>query len=492
MKILLAKEAKQADAFTIAQEAIESQDLMGRAAGAAAFKLMDLWPKPMRFYILCGMGNNGGDGLAIAQILRKHGRGVRVWVVKHTRDFSPEAKHYSLKVNFDWIESAADLPEAETDECVVDAILGLGQSRPVSGLMLDVVKRVNNWPNEVVAIDVPTGLLPDAMGEFGEVLMARHTLSFQFPKLGFFLPAQGWATQSFEVLDIGLDKTFISQSASPFEFYGADELKHRVIKRLRFSHKGNYGHVLLLAGSLGMAGAARLCAEAALRAGAGKLSLLSDVEVQQSIQTALPEAMCVQESKLDHYSISDYTLVAGPGLGRSEEQSKKLWKWLSRQTNPVVLDADALNNLADHPEQWKGIPPNSILTPHMGEFKRLFGFGCDSYEEVEAIRQWVMSEQLNLVMKGAYTAVFSVDGEVWFNSTGNAALAKGGSGDVLCGLIGGLLARHYEPKWAARMGVYLHGLSADLYVQKQHTETMLASDLFDYLPQAFRVLENQA
>lgn len=489
MKILLRHQIREADAYTIAHEPIASHALMERAGRAAAHRLLDLIPPEAPILILCGMGNNGGDGLVIADVLERAKREVAVRVFQHAAQPSADHAFHAKLVRWKFFSSFEDLQEDfSPNTYIIDALLGSGQDRPLAGALLHLVQALNAMPHPVIAIDVPTGLFTDGNdNQPATCLHCIHTLSFQFPKLGFLLPPDGAATQSFELLDIGLHPAFVDRVETPYYFTDQAALQPLVRRRDTFSHKGDYGHVFLLAGSMGMAGAAVLAAGGALRSGCGKLTVFSSESVSGALLQHWPEAMFSSEERVPEWT-DDEVLVAGPGWGRSQEQQQKLAKWLASNHKPCVLDADALYHLADNPDWWNFIPAGSILTPHPGEFYRLTRQKFEGLAGLRSAQNLAVQHSVVLVVKGAYTAVCCPNGAVHFNASGNPAMAKGGSGDVLSGMIGALLAQGYAPEDAARLGVYLHGRAGDISKQQQSLISVVASDLISCIGEAYREL----
>ena len=487
MKILLRHQIREADAYTIAHEPIASYALMERAGRVAAHRLLDLIPPEVPVLILCGMGNNGGDGLVIADVMQRAKRKVTIKVFKHAPQASADHAYHARKLDWTAFTCFDDLlDDLSPNTYVVDAILGSGQDRVLRGALLEIVEALNALPQPVIAIDVPTGLFTDGAEErSGTYLRCIHTLSFQFPKLGFLLPPDGAATQSFELLDIGLHPTFVNEVETSYHFTDHAAVMPIVRRRDTFSHKGDYGHVFLLAGSAGMGGAAILAAGGALRSGCGKLTVFTSEPVAQALLQHWPEAMAGSDHEFPDWS-KEYVLVAGPGWGRSKEQEQRLAIWLENNSTPCVLDADALYHLAQNPKWWDFISAGSILTPHPGEFQQLTGHSFEGLAGLRIAQELALRHSIVLVVKGAYTAVCWPNGEVHFNASGNPAMAKGGSGDVLSGIIGALLAQGYPPEDAARLGVYLHGRAGDISKNKQSLISVVASDIIECIGEAYR------
>ncbi|MCD6067428.1 MAG: hypothetical protein K0S33_2254 [Bacteroidetes bacterium] len=497
MKILSATQLKEADQYTIANEPVPSIELMERAARACLFRILRYGDDDTEYSIFCGKGNNGGDGLAIARMLSERSLQVSVYIVEHTSNKSPDfTENLRLltkqgKVSIQYIASKEDLAAVVTEnKLVIDALLGTGISKPAEGIVAEVIGFINSSRCKVISIDVPSGMIPDTNNEGNTIIRANRTLSFQTPKLAFFFPENYAWYGSFEILDIGLDNAFIHELPCSYFFTDKEVIKQVLLFRKANAHKGNFGHALLVCGSTGKTGAAQLAARACLRSGAGLLTVHIPKSASIPMQTAVPEAM-ISHSEGEEY-ISDLPDVApyaaigvGCGLG-TEKQTQNILKLLIQNSvRPLVIDADALNILSENKTWMAFLPKYSILTPHPKEFDRLAGAHSSSFDRLNSAKEMAAKNVIIIVLKGMYTAVVMPDGNVFFNSTGNPGLAKGGSGDTLTGIITGLLARGYAPNHAAIFGVYLHGMAADLALKKNHVESLLASDVIDKLPKAF-------
>lgn len=501
MRILTASETKALDSYTIKHEPIASIDLMERASERFTTALLRRFPNCSEFHILVGMGNNGGDGLAVARLLANKGMMVLVSVLKHSEKGSVD-----FQINLDRLNQSRNVEITEVSELqqlrrsdqalVVDGILGSGLTRPVSGFLKVVVVEVNSWPNIKVSIDIPTGLFANDNSENDRsaILQADHCTTFHGPKLSFLLPDNGAFVPSFEVIDIGLSLAGVTQVSRSFDHYlTARDIAHLLPNRQKYSHKGKFGHALLVAGSKGMAGASILAGRACLKTGAGLLSIQVPRINLHPVQSALPEAMCF-EDKLDDViselpDPSSFTAIGiGPGIGRAKETEIMLREFLGNCKRPMVLDADALNIISADKKLQTRIPKNSVLTPHPKEFDRLFGKSETGFDRLKIQREKAAELGVIIVLKGAHSSIALPNGEVWFNSTGNPGMATAGSGDVLTGMILGLLAQGIEPSDAAKLGVFLHGAAGDLAAEKVGEASLIASDLINELPNAIRQL----
>ena len=500
MKILAPAAVRALDRATIAREPISSTALMKRAALTAFDRLQHYYPADAyTFVVLCGPGNNGGDGWVIAEALRARQARVTVWDAQ-LGERSADNAHYAARyragtgarvVELRDGDAAPELPEGTV---LVDALFGSGLSRPVTGYWAALIEHVNaSTTTVVVSIDLPSGLFA-AQPTDSAVIRATHTLSFQLPKLAFFASASAAALGEWEVLDIGLDAAAIAAAETPYYLLEAAELTAHLRPRHPFDHKGTFGHALLLAGSRGKMGAAILSARAVLRAGAGLVTAQVPRCGYQIMQIAFPEAMCYVDRHQFFLTelpadLAPYRAVgAGPGLGTDPLTAALLEELLDRYDRPLLLDADALNLLAQRPEWLHRLPAGSLLTPHPKEFERLFGPTSDDFARWELQRERAQELGVFIILKMGYTAIATPDGRLYFNPTGNPGMGTGGTGDVLTGVLTGLLAQRYSPSAAARLGVYLHGLAGDLAATAITQEALLADDVIRHLGAAFRHL----
>ena len=502
MKILSAEQIKVCDAFTIKNEPIASIDLMERAATACIKHIVKNASIDSDFVIFCGKGNNGGDGLAVARFLIKRNYSVKVYIINHSDNASEDftanlerLKELKPEVVFS-IDKEEDLKPIEitANTLVIDALFGTGLNKPLSGIVASLVNFINATKIFIISIDMPSGLYADKENDKDDVIVRSSlTLSFQFPKFSFFMPQNGIYVPEFEVLDIGLDKLFIQNISTPHYYVTRNDLQPLLKHRAKFSHKGNFGHALLVAGSYGKMGASVISAKACLRSGAGMLTVQTPKKGIAILQTSVPEAMVNADSNEELISelphMDKITAVGiGPGIG-TEAVTESVIKKLLNYTLPMVFDADAINILANNKTWLSFLSPDTILTPHVKEFDRLTQKHINDFERLESAKQFAIKHRCILVLKGAYTQTVMPDGNVFFNSTGNAGLAKGGSGDTLTGIILGLLARGYTPPQAALIGVYIHGSAADSSLKKIHIESLLATDVIAKISKAFEKLE---
>ncbi len=500
MKIFPVAHISAIDQYTIKNEPIASIDLMERASLKFYKQFTSLYPHG-DVSILVGPGNNGGDALAVARLLIKDGRAVQVYLLSAEDRLSEDGKTNleRLKLIKDCVtvlNSKDQLALISDQDIIIDGLFGSGLNRPLTGLAKDLVSYINELDVEVVSIDIPSGLFGEdnSANDLDAILMADHTISFQFPKLAFLLPENEIFVGEWQVVDIGLHPAIIKETQSPYCYTEAGHIKRLMKKHSRFAHKGHFGHALLLAGNYGKMGAAVLASRACLKTGVGLLTAHVPRLGYPIIQTAVPEAMAhIDRSDIllsEFPDLSDYSAIGiGPGIGTKPNTQTALRELLqSTGGKPVVLDADALNILSIDEELWGLVPNNAILTPHPGEFDRLAGASNSAYERLLKAIDFAKDMEVTLVLKGACTAVIGSDGHCYFNSTGNYGMATAGSGDVLTGMLLSLLAQGYQPLDAARIGVYLHGLAADLLLDESAEEAIVASDIISKIGAAYKFI----
>lgn len=496
MKIFSAEQIKACDSYTVQAKNITSIELMEQAASQCTNWLKSHLADNTLYVVLCGTGNNGGDGLAITRLLHQNGYAAKAFLLEYSSELSPNCATnlQNLKNIDESLVSTVPQDTFITDLAphivILDAILGTGLNRPVDGWLKQFIHQINELPNLKLAIDIPSGLSSDDLPSNNAIFKAQHTLSFQFYKRSFLHPEAAKYTGNIHILDIGLHPTFIEQTATHYFTIDQKEIKKIYKPRDPFTHKGDYGHTLLVGGSYGMMGAIALCAKAALRSGVGKVTaLIPDMGIA-IFQNQVVEAMCLTSG--ENYiteirnSLGVNATGVGPGMGLARRTAEALENFIEEQKEPLVLDADALNIISNKKDLLHKLPHNSILTPHPKEFERLFGETTDSIKRVELARTQAMRYNIIIVLKNHHTVVTTPEGECWYNTTGNAGMATAGSGDVLTGIITSLLAQGYESQDAALLGVYLHGLAGDYAAAKKSMEAMIASDIIEHLGDAFK------
>jgi len=448
--------------------------------------------------VFCGPGNNGGDGLAIARLLHGQKLAVSVWIAAPEEKFSAdfEANRNCLPPEIPFTAITPDTPIiTETFDFILDGLLGTGLSRPVTGLLAEVIQHMNKSSACIIAIDIPSGLYTEQPQEPSDIIVqADYTCSFELPKLAFFLPQNALYVGRWHVEPIGLNAIYI-QTAETNKYLVTPALISSFFKkRGKFSHKGTYGHALLLAGSYGKIGAAVLASRACLKSGVGLLSVACPQVGYAILQTTVPEAMTIPDTSSHHISqlpdLEMYGAIgAGPGLGKAPETREALTHLLTQTTAPLILDADALNIVAEDESLRAQLPKNTILTPHPKEFERLAGPAKNDYHRLELLLQFCQKYGVYVLLKGGHTCIGTPDGTLYFNATGNPGMATGGTGDVLTGIITGLVAQKYTSREACLLGVYIHGLAGDLAKNRTGEAALLASDVIEALGEAFLQFE---
>jgi hydroxyethylthiazole kinase-like uncharacterized protein yjeF len=492
LKILSTKQVREADRRTMEFEPIASVDLMERAAVKCTDWFVQTYPSSRPVLVFAGIGNNGGDALVMARKLLEKGYRVQAFVVRYSENFSSD-----LQINLDrlikaghevqYILEEAQIPEISSDTVIIDGLFGSGLNRKVEGLAAICIDFINASIAEVVSIDLPSGMSADKVTPKGSpVVTASYTLTFQVPKLAFFVRENKEVIGTWQVIDIGLDPKYLHDVEC--SLYYVDHVKDpgSVFQRDTFDHKGIFGHGLLLAGSYGMIGAAILSGRAAMRSGIGKLTLHVPNLAYNMVQLGVPEAICsvdtFDECIGELPELTRFQAIGcGPGIGKHKKTKRLLKTLLQVWKGPLVLDADALNLIAEQKDLLKELPGNTILTPHIGEFERLFGVAKHSFERLDTMRNAAMKYKVIIVLKGAYTAIAAPNGKVYINGSGNPGMATAGSGDVLTGIITSYLAQGADPLVAAVCGVHVHGHAGDQAAKKQGWQGLIASDLIEQL-----------
>lgn len=492
MKIFSAAQIKAWDTCTIYQESIQPIELMERAATACFDWITGHFDHSFNFVVFCGRGNNGGDGIAIARLLHQQNYQVAVYVAGLSRgsgDFEKNLCRYrEISKKLEFINSEDAFPALEN--CIViDAIFGTGLNKKPAGIYPLLIKHINKHAKKIISIDVPSGMYIDNSSTGNEIIKSNFTLTFQNEKLAFLMPENAEYTEQIKLLDIKLSSDFEQKEKVLYELIDKSLIKKLLKPRKSFSNKGNFGHACLLAGSYGMMGAAVLSSGSCIRSGVGKLTCFIPKCGYDILQISVPEAMCRTFGKKYLEEIPsdlDFDVLGiGPGIGNIPSHEKLLKKIFTNFSKPVVIDADALNVISQKPSLYKRIPAGSILTPHPKEFERLFGKTSSDFSTIELALKKSAEYNIFIVLKGHHTFIATPNGNGYFNSTGNAGMATGGSGDVLTGIITGLLAQKYNSLQACIVGVYLHGLAGDLAAEELSQEAMKAGDIIDFLPAAF-------
>ena len=505
MKIFTSAQIHELDKYTIDHEPIKSIDLMERAAIQLTDSIVAEWDKDMKVVVFAGPGNNGGDALAVARMLAVRGYNVSTWLFNTSGRLSDDCKKNRDRLkdvkqvaSFVMVTDEFDPPTLDAQTLVVDGLFGSGLNKPLTGGFASLVKYVNTSPAKVVSIDIPSGLMTES-NEYNvksNIMKADVTLTLQQPKLSFLFPENQQFIGHVEVLDIGISQEGIDKTDAQFYILEKSDITPCLKRRDPFAHKGSMGHALLVAGSRGMAGAAMLAAKACLRTGVGKVTVHTPACNTLPLQIGVPEVVLDVDSDTNVVSEAVDTdcfkaMGIGPGLGTNENTAIAVIGQMRRAQCPIVVDADALNILAAHKAWLQQIPVGAILTPHIGEFDRLEGVSTDSYERLSKAMLLAERQHAYIVLKGHYTAIITPGGRVLFSPTGNPGMATAGSGDVLTGIITTLLARGYTQGEACAIGTYLHGLAGDIAARSLGEESLIASDIINSLPMAFKELSNE-
>jgi len=501
MKLFSTKQIAEIDKYTIENEPISDIDLMERASMQITNWLVKRFSTEQKMVFFAGPGNNGGDALAIARQMADLDYFCEVYLLDFGKELkgSPAINWHRLKkqdkVKRSKIADIKDFPGIGRTDVLLDGLFGSGLTRPLDGLPGEIVKKMNQLINTIVAVDIPSGLMGEDNSEniFENIVRADFTLTFQFPKISFLFAENDQYVGEWEDLPIGLHPEGIEKIGSDYHFIETDEIREKIPVRSKFDHKGTFGHALLIAGSFGKMGAAVLASKACLRSGVGLLTTHVPRLGYPIIQTSVPEAMvstdqhdsiCTEFPKLEPFS----AIGIGPGLDKKLNSCKALFSLLENSEVPLVIDADALNILSENKDWLKKLPENSILTPHPGEFKRLIGDTKNSFVRIQKQIQFSKEYRVIVVLKGAHTSISTPEGKVYFNSTGNPGMATAGSGDALTGILLGLLAQEMSSEDAAIVGVYLHGLAGDLAAKEKSEFSLIAGDIIENIGKSFQVL----
>ncbi len=496
MKIFTAQQIYDADKFTIEKQQIGSDELMERAAVQIFNWIhMRMQGAPVKIHLFCGIGNNGGDGIALARHLQEHGYHIEVNVVNYS-----EKRSKDFLINLDrlkdrkiwphFLDADHSFPAIGKDDIIVDAIFGIGLNRTPDPWVISLIQYLNKSGAFILSVDIPSGLFMDQVPSLPEsVIKANYVLSFQAPKLVFFLPETGIYLDQWEVLDIGLDMEYLYQNETAYELIAKPEVLPLYIPRKKYSHKGTYGHSLIIGGSYGKLGAVSLASRASLVTGSGLVTAYVPTCGMLPLQTSLVEAMVIADTGETHLTNIDFEIEPsaigiGIGMGKEEETVKTFGTFLGKVKNPLVVDADALNILSENKKLLAKLPALSVLTPHPKELERLIGSWKDDFDKLAKAKKFSEKYDCVLIIKGANSVIVYHEMS-YINTTGNPGMATAGSGDVLTGIITGLMAQGYLSIQAAIFGTYLHGKAGDIAVEKTGYQALTATRLIDTLGDAF-------
>jgi len=501
IKIFTTKERREIDEHTIKNESISSIELMEKAALQCSKWIINNHKRGTIVHIFCGNGNNAGDGLAIARHLANSEFKIFVYLLFPVSSLSKDAKiNYDRLINLQNISLKdfyvkVEFPYIGRDDVIIDAIFGSGLNRPIEGWIAEVIDFINQCNAKRIAIDIPSGLRGENFAETTAIFKSDITLTFQFPFLSFLMPETAAYVGEWYVFDIGLSKTHIDELSS--SFYMVQEKDIMIKSRKKFAYKNIFGHALIIAGSKGMSGAPILTAKSCMRTGCGLVTIHQPSLFAPLVHLSFPEALVSYDSEPEVIScfpdLDNYSAIAvGPGIGKSVETQRMLKALIEKCKKPMVIDADALNIIALNSDLLSILPENTIITPHYGEFDRLFGKSASSFERLQKQIENAKQNRIIIILKGRYTSIVLPDGKCYFNPTGNAGMATAGSGDVLTGIIASLLALGYAPEQAAIYGVFLHGLAGDIAAERVGQEAMIASDIIKHIGDAINKVKGNA
>lgn len=504
MKLFPSTYVRSIDNYTIENEPVDSIDLMERAAKKWTERFIKYYSNAKNIFVFAGPGNNGGDALAISRMLIERQYNVNCFILTPSGKMSDDCS-----INFKRLEelkpdclhmlkSKKDFPDIPIDNIVIDGLFGSGLSRKTEGIFRELIGYINSSGAEIVSVDIPSGLFGETneQNDFDGIIKASRTFTFQFPFLSYFFAGNDHCIGEWEILDIGLSQVAIENTDTDYYMLERAMICDTMNKRRRFDHKGSFGHALIIAGSRGMTGAAILAGKASLRGGAGLVTVHIPSDGYMSMQTSVPEIIVSVDRNSSHFTelpdISKYSSVGiGPGLGNSDESIAALKELLEKINIPLLIDADGLNHIARNKDLLRMLPRNTILTPHPGEFDRLFGPSNSAWKRHEKQLKFSKDLDIIIILKGAFTGISLPDGRYFFNPTGNPGMATGGSGDVLTGLIVSLLARGLSPEDASKAGVFMHGLAGDMASKKWGQDAMIAGDIIEYFGDSFKLISSQ-
>lgn len=502
MKIFTSQAIHEIDSATCEAQQINSIDLMERAAELVTDELNSRFLPGQRFVVMAGPGNNGGDALAVARMLMERGyKRVEVFLFNVTGKLSHDCDEERKKlitvdgVDFTEVSREFNPPYLGEKDVVIDGLFGSGLNKPLMGGFVAVTRYINESGAYIVSIDLPSGLFGEWNSQVNrrDIVHANLTLAFQLPRLSFFFEENYVVLGEWKLLDLDLDEKKIKDMPADYLLVESRNIRPLLRQRLPFTGKRDYGSALIFAGSTGMMGAAVMCSRATLRSGAGLVTVHGPKGGISIMQTAVPEAM-FEPDRNDHY-ITDMrvhhghqAIAVGPGIGTSSQTVDALETLLRSGVASLVLDADAINCISAKPELLSFLPPKTIITPHIGEFDRLFGEQRSSEDRLKTALEMARQYNIIIVLKGHYTATIRPTGRVYINSTGNPGMATAGSGDVLTGVISAFLAQGYRPEHAATIGVYVHGLAGDLAAEKIGETGLIAGDIADHVGRAVKMI----
>ncbi|QZE13613.1 NAD(P)H-hydrate dehydratase [Halosquirtibacter laminarini] len=506
MKLWSPTQILEWDLITCRTEGITSIELMYRAASKWVQSFTKYYPKRFSVLVVVGPGNNGGDGLVIASLLYELGYTVKIYAVHPSVTKSDDALFYYHELVEKSKIEICYFPQSPQDvfmtlsspSVVVDALFGIGLSRNIRGAYQEVVEWMNRIVEPIVSVDVPSGLsLRNFKKQSGSIVQATHTFTFEVPKVDFFFPENAPLIGELCTIPIGLTENGLDGETPICEYITISWITSHLIAPKRYSHKGTYGHAMIIAGSEGMMGASILACKGALSGGCGLITTHIPNSYETLIHQSVPELLVSSDESNQCFSSLPKmdgikAIGIGPGLGQSAITQEALYLLMRKYHYPMVLDADALNILSDNPDWLIEIPGNSILTPHLKEFDRLFGTSFDTWERIEKAKRIAIFYRINILIKGKNSIIVDRYGSWSINSSGNSVLSKGGSGDVLTGLITSLIARGYRAEVALRLGVWIHGKAGDVFAAQGDNVSLNISTLPTYIGRVWELLQNSS
>lgn len=502
MKIFSSEALREIDQATCERQNIDSLELMERAANAATYEIVSRFLPGQRIVVVAGPGNNGGDALATARLLIERGyKNVEIFLFNIKGHLSHDCDEERKKlitidgVDFTVVTREFIPPYLSENDVVIDGLFGSGLKEAMQGGFVMLARYINESGAFVISLDIPSGLMGENNLNFlrRDMVHADLTLTFQLPRLSFFFEENADVIGEWKLLDIDLDSAMMKELKSNYMLVEARSIRPLLRPRLPFTGKRDYGSALFFAGSTGMMGAAVLCSRSCMKSGAGIATVHSAYGGLSVLQTASPETLF--EPDRDEHFISDMTIhhqhqvvAVGPGIGTRDATIDALESLLKNCQTPLLLDADALNCISRRPALLTMLPRNTVITPHIGEFDRLFGEHKSGEERLAKAVEMAKYYNIIIVLKGHYTVTVRPTGKVYFNSTGNPGMATAGAGDVLTGVITAFMAQGYRPEHAATIGVYIHGLAGDIAADELGEIGVTSSDIADRIGRAVRMI----
>ena len=517
MKILNSAEMKRVDQKTIQQVGIPGVVLMENAGLQMVKAIEDRWPptSPMKIAIFCGKGNNGGDGYVVARHLYNRGHKPLIILLARRGEITGDAKinlNIAINMGIELLEVPThhlwqeQKPPLQSFDLIVDALLGTGLAKPVTGFYKEIIEEINRSGVKVASIDIPSGLSADTSEVIGSAIKAHLTVTFACPKYAHVLPPAEEYVGRLVVADISIPRKVIEEEGVRTNLIDEELVRASFPLRKANTHKGHYGHLLIIAGSEGKTGAACMTGEGALRIGTGLVTVATPQSCNPILEVKLTEVMTAPLPETTDRTISEKAiepthhllegksaLAIGPGLSLHSQTQYYIQQVVSTSTLPTVIDADGLNAFVDCPDKLTGEGKSLVITPHPGELARLIKMKPEEInkDRVGICRRVAHDHHLWLVLKGYRTVISTPEGEVYINPTGNPGMASGGTGDVLTGMIAGLVAQRLPMTDALILGVYLHGLAGDLAAEQVGENYLAATDMLDFLPEALLRFEKE-